>query len=462
MSRFKEFIIGLMIFICMLLLLVVKASAHTHSWTNNYYYDVLASRTCSNCGTIQFACYVDTCNGITITSTGTAEKSTTSTGYIFWVTKGSALSITATGSNGYTYSVYDEYESKIHSTGIGSVTFSKTIDGTTHTTQKITFSATANTYTVTFDATGGTCDTASKTVTYNSAYGTLPTPTKAGYTFNGWYTEKSGGTKIKSSSTVFITADVTLYAQWTANTYTVVYNANGGSGTMSSSTHTYDTEKALTTNTFTRTGYTFAGWNTKADGSGTSYAEKASVKNLVSTDGETVTLYAKWTPINYTITLDEDGGNALNDISYNVETTTFTLPIPTKEGYDFTGWTGSNGTIPQKTVTISKGTTGNKSYTANWKIKTFNISTNCNVGGTISNNITLEYLDTTSIFIIPMDGYEITNVIVDGKSVGIVDTYDFWDIESDHTVIATFKRTDGLEQYLEALANKYYWIDLEF
>lgn len=93
----------------------------------------------------------------------------------------------------------------------------------------------------------------------------------------------------------------------------------------------------------------------------------------------------------------------------------------------------------------------------------YDINTNTQIGGIISNNCNkLTYGETTSVFIIPMDGYEIADVIVDGVSVGIVSTYDFWDIESDHTVIATFKRTDGLEQYLEALANKYYWIDLEF
>ena len=91
-------------------------------------------------------------------------------------------------------------------------------------------------------------------------------------------------------------ATIRLYAQWTAIPYTVTYDGNGSTaGSTASSSHTYDTAKALTANGFTKTGYTFKGWNTKADGSGTSYADKASVKNLSSTNGATVTLYAQWT-----------------------------------------------------------------------------------------------------------------------------------------------------------------------
>jgi uncharacterized repeat protein (TIGR02543 family) len=116
------------------------------------------------------------------------------------------------------------------------------------------------------------------------------------------YTLQSGGRDYYSA------ADTCSY---TACTYSVKYNANGGSGTMSNSSHTYDTAKALTANTFTRTGYTFAGWNTAADGSGTNYADKAEVTNLTSTCGGTVNLYAKWTAKTYTITLDKNNQDAI-------------------------------------------------------------------------------------------------------------------------------------------------------
>ena len=151
---------------------------------------------------------------------------------------------------------------------------------------------TANTYTVTFNANGGTVSPASKDVTYDGAYGTLPVPTKTGYTFAGW---NLNGNAVTAGTIVKTAQDHKLDAVWTANTYTVTFNANGGSGTMSSSLHAYDVAKAISANAFTRDGYAFKGWNTKADGSGTHYADNAVVKNLTTVSAGSVTLYAQWT-----------------------------------------------------------------------------------------------------------------------------------------------------------------------
>ena len=105
------------------------------------------------------------------------------------------------------------------------------------------------------------------------------------------------------------------------------------------------------------------------------YKDKANVSNLTATDGATVTLYAKWTPISYTIYYHLYGGELpseeSNPASYNVETNTFTLVNPTRMGYDFTGWTGSNGSTPRTTVTIKKGSTENLHYTAHYEILRF-------------------------------------------------------------------------------------------
>ena len=155
---------------------------------------------------------------------------------------------------------------------------------------------TLNTFTVTFNKNGGnTPSPTSKSVTQGNTYGTLATCTRTGYTLKGWYTAASGGTKVTSSTIVNLTANQTLYAQWTANTYTVAYNANGGTGTMSNSSHTYDTSSKLTANSFTKFGYTFKGWATSLDraNAGTvDYADKASVSTL-ATSG-TYNLYAVW------------------------------------------------------------------------------------------------------------------------------------------------------------------------
>ena len=164
---------------------------------------------------------------------------------------------------------------------------------------KITVEAEPKQYTVTLNKQSGEGGTSSVTATYAAAMPTITPPTRTGYTFNGYFDATSGGTKYynangSSAKNWNKTSNTTLYAQWTANQYTVKFNANGGTGSMSNQSHTYGVSKALTPNAFTRTGYTFEGWNTNADGTGTSYTDKQSVSNLSSTDGATVNLYAVW------------------------------------------------------------------------------------------------------------------------------------------------------------------------
>jgi uncharacterized repeat protein (TIGR02543 family) len=124
----------------------------------------------------------------------------------------------------------------------------------------------------------------------------------------------------------------------------VVYNANGGSGTMNSVTHTYDVAKYLTANAFTKEGYTFSGWNMKADGTGKSYSNQQSVSNLTSTNGGTVTLYAQWTVNTYTITYNANGGSGAPSSQTKTYGTSLTLSstVPTRFGYTFLGWSDSH------------------------------------------------------------------------------------------------------------------------
>ena len=145
--------------------------------------------------------------------------------------------------------------------------------------------------TVTFNANGGD-SSESKKLKVGSTLGTLPTCTRKGYTFVGWYTKKSGGTRIYASTKV--TAKVTYYARWTANKYKIVFNANGGKGTMKALTATYGTSIKLTANAFKRTNYKFLGWAKSKSATEVKYKNKASVKNLTATSGKTVTLYAVW------------------------------------------------------------------------------------------------------------------------------------------------------------------------
>ena len=189
----------------------------------------------------------------------------------------------------------------------------------------------------------------------------LPTPTRTGYTFDGWYT--SDGTKV--SQTFTPTATTTLYAHWTPITYTVSYNGNGAtSGETASSSHTYDVAKALTANGFKRefivtfdynySGATattatavsnFNGW-AKTETGAAEYSDGASVTNLSSTDGDTVILYAIWT-----------------DVAVK-------FPTPTREGYDFSGWFNEAGQKVEETTVISEDIT----LHAEWSIKSYTVT----------------------------------------------------------------------------------------
>ena len=268
-----------------------------------------------------------------------------------------------------------------------------------------------------------------------------------------WYLAASQITTVSSNATyTYGAGNGTLVAQWTPNRYTVTYNPNKGSGSMSPDTVTYGTAYKTKKNTFTRTGYTFNGWNEKADSTGTAWSLSSSGvyeanKTWTWTYTHDITLYAQWKPnnytynikyvsssgkdlghdtvtgtfdtsktvtppaktgyttpvaqtvkfdstsaktitftyqlINYSISYDVNGGAALSGqrTSYNIESSAYTLPTPSKTGHTFTGWTGSNGTAPQKSVTIAAGSTGNKSYKANWTINSYTNSISHWAGG---------------------------------------------------------------------------------
>ena len=144
------------------------------------------------------------------------------------------------------------------------------------------------TYVVTFNPNGGSVSTTSKTVTYGSTYGTLPTPTRSGYTFLGWGVSTNSKTYRTSGSTVTATSNHTLYAIWQANTYTITYNANGGTGAPSAQTKVYGTNLTLSNTKPTRSGYTFKGWSTSSNGN-VAYAAGATYSA-----NSAVTLYAVW------------------------------------------------------------------------------------------------------------------------------------------------------------------------
>lgn len=162
------------------------------------------------------------------------------------------------------------------------------------------------TYPVTFNPNGGTVSTKSKNVTIGKTYGTLPTPTRTGYDFDGWYTRESSGTKVTANTSVGTDPPTTLYAHWKGKTYTVTFDANGGTVGMKSRTATYGSEyPALPAPT--REGYSFDGWYTQKTG-GTKVDENTTV-----TTAANHTLYAHWhltpalAPYNVKLEMDETG-----------------------------------------------------------------------------------------------------------------------------------------------------------
>ena len=232
-----------------------------------------------------------------------------------------------------------------------------------------------NNYTITFNANGGSVSTANKSVTYGSTYGDLPTPTRTGYTFIGWFTGnatrdssqaykdhpmlyysdtysdlynafgynekslynhylsngKSEGRRISqyiSSDTVAITSNTTLYAGWypNPNTYTITYYGNGGSsaqyGTSWSNTATYDSTYTVESNWYTRTGYTFAGWTTNSDGTDDGYGWTGWSGTWKYDNGQygisnnTLNLYARWSVNSYTLSITK--GTGVSTIYYKV------------------------------------------------------------------------------------------------------------------------------------------------
>ena len=201
----------------------------------------------------------------------------------------------------------------------------------------------------------------------------LPIPAKTGYSFGGWWTGTGGtGSRVADSTAVTNGITHTLYAKWTANTYTVVYDANGGSGTTVSSTHTYDMAKTLAQNGFTRTGYTFAGWAETPTGT-VKYTDKQSVTNLTAASDATVTLYAKWNVIKYTVTFDTNGGSTVSAVTQDYGTAIDSSPVTTKAEYTFSGWYGDAALTNPVTFpyTITKDVMLYAKWTTNTYMVTF-------------------------------------------------------------------------------------------
>ena len=241
------------------------------------------------------------------------------------------------------------------------------------------------TYTVTFDANGGTNAPSSQTKTYGVAL-TLTTaiPTRANYRFAGWSKDRNATSASYTAGGSYTdNAGVTLYAVWvySPESYTVRYDANGGSGAPASQSKTYGVPLTLSTVKPTRVGYEFLGWATSKSATASEYAPGERY-----TDEASVTFYAVWryVPKTYTVSYDANGGSNAPGTQTKTENVALTLAstIPAREGYTFRGWATS------PTATTADYQPGGN-YTANaavtlyavWEKDSYTVSYDAN-GGT--------------------------------------------------------------------------------
>lgn len=254
-------------------------------------------------------------------------------------------------------------------------------------------------YTVSYNANGGTGAPGAQTKYYGKNITLSATkPTRTGYTFQGWATSASGAVAYQPGATYSANAGITLYAKWTAITYAVYYNGDGGTNIPSTQTKTYGVNLTLSSTKPTKTGYTFLGWATSAGGS------VAYQPGQVYTTNAAVTLYARWQIITYSIIYDANGGTGAPVSQTKNYGSTLTLsPVePTRTNYNFLGWSTNKSAT---SATYSAG----GSYTANaaaifyavWKLayvkpRITNMSiTRCDVDGNLSDSGTYALLNFT-------------------------------------------------------------------
>ncbi|MBP3431998.1 MAG: InlB B-repeat-containing protein, partial [Clostridia bacterium] len=368
----------------------------------------------------------------------------------------------------------------------------------------------ANTIKVTYNANAGTGSstpsvsptTASKT--YGVAYGTLATASRTGYTFNGWYTAASGGTKV-STTTVLTSSTIgnysesgkngTLYAHWTANTITVTYVANAGSDSVTITTGTtqnvvYDTAYG-TLMTASRVGYNFLGWATSASATASNVTASTKLTNVTVGDysdaNKTGKLYAVWQAKTVTVKylVGTPTGSTTPTINPTSETKTYGKAIgsfaatATREGYSFTGWrTGENGsgtlvlatTVLNSSLSTYDDSTATLNLYANWKKEIYTITLNVN-GGELTSGTTPLYIyfdgmalystntnDVLSNAATPVatrEGYTFDGwytVTLDGTEVV---SYDQLVIKANGSAASSWTYTENKTLYAKWNANKY-------
>lgn len=267
-------------------------------------------------------------------------------------------------------------------------------------------------YTISYNANGGSGAPSGQSKYYGKSLTLSSTkPTRTGYTFKGWATSSSGSVAYASGASYTANASVTLYAVWQANTYTIKYNANGGTGVPSSQTKTHGATLTLSSTKPTRasvnddgatTTYTFKGWATSSTATTVAYAAGAKY-----TANASVTLYAVWstatTITQYDVTYNTNGGSGVSSqVKKKGVALTLRTTVPTKNGYTFKGWGLSEDTTTVSYVAGASYTTdADIILYAIWTPWTHTVQFNLNGGtGTVPSNFT----KTTDVDVIIQEG----------------------------------------------------------
>lgn len=238
------------------------------------------------------------------------------------------------------------------------------------------------------------------------------------YKFGGWYKDINLTEEITGWNAGDYTTDVTVYAKWIPVDFTLSFDGNSGKGSMESITVTYGTIITLPEVQFTKAGYSFTGWNTQPDGKGLVFGNETPYSAVADSK-----LYAQWKINTYHIQYILNGGILSEDniLDYTVETDTFELNAPVKEGADFTGWFKKSDCSDTPISKIEKGATENLILYAGFKVKTFTVTFENNsndVNGSME-AITLDYNVYTKLPAVTLErtGYSFVywNTKADGK-----------------------------------------------
>ncbi len=252
-------------------------------------------------------------------------------------------------------------------------------------------------YTVSYNGNGGSGVPSNQTKIHGESLTLSSTkPTQTGYNFLRWNTNNSGtGTNYNSGGTYTGNANLALYAIWSKITYTVSYNANGGSGAPANQTKTYGVALTLSSTKPTRTGYDFIKWNTNSSGTGTNYNSGANY-----TSNANLSLYAVWSKKTYTVSYNANGGSGAPSSqtkTYDVNLT-LTSTKPTRTGYDFVKWnTKADGTGTNYNSGASYTSNAAVTLYAVWTQSEYTISYNANGGSGAPSQQTKDYNETITI-----------------------------------------------------------------